>query len=183
MSGNEKALSVKDAMDRTAKDLASGALWTSQAIASIAELAGIDKRGTHSDVLIALSKKLDNENALAYEQGLRVGAGITARKAACILAKGHGWPGPDDEDQSFGSWIDRCFVPRPCLDGVPVQMGDEFTADGSDDVYNCKGYVYRAGGCIDLINDVLIRIDLERCARPVPKSEAMLIDMALKSIG
>lgn len=42
MSGNEKALSVKDAMDRTAKDLASGALWTSQAIASIAELAGID---------------------------------------------------------------------------------------------------------------------------------------------
>lgn len=115
MSGNEKALSVKDAMDRTAKDLASGALWTSQAIASIAELAGIDKRGTHSDVLIALSKKLDNENALAYEQGLRVGAGITALKAACILAKGHGWPGPDDEDQSFGSWIDRCFVPDPAL--------------------------------------------------------------------
>ena len=56
MSGNEKALSVKDAMDRTAKDLASGALWTSQAIASIAELAGIDKRGTHSDVLIAFPK-------------------------------------------------------------------------------------------------------------------------------
>lgn len=27
---------------------------------------------------------------------------------------------------------------------------------------------FRAGGCIDLINDVLIRIDLERCARPAP---------------
>lgn len=166
MSNDEKLLTVKDAMYRTAKDLESGALWTSQAIASIAELAGIDKRCTHSQALIALSSKLDEENELAYEQGLRVGAGITALKAAYILAKGHGWPEPDDEDQGFGSWIDRCFVPRPCLDGVPVQMGDEFTADGNDDVYHCKGYAYRAGGCIDLINDVLIRIDLERCARP-----------------
>lgn len=48
-------------------------------------------------------------------------------------------------------------------------MGDEFTADGRDDVYHCKGYAYRAGGCVDLINDALIRIDLERCARPVPE--------------
>lgn len=29
MSDNEKALTVKDAMYRTAKDLESGALWTS----------------------------------------------------------------------------------------------------------------------------------------------------------
>ena len=169
MRGNKKALTVKDAMYRTAKDLESGALWTSQAIASIAELSGIDKRGTHSDVLITLSNKLAEENALAYEQGLRVGAGITALRAAFILAKGRGWPEPDDEDRSFSDWIDRCFVPRPRLDGIPVQMGDEFTADGRDDVYHCKGYAYRAGGCIDLINDVLIRIDLERCARPVPR--------------
>lgn len=183
MSNDEKLLTVKDAMYRTAKDLESGALWTSQAIASIAELAGIDKRCTHSQALIALTSKLDEENELAYEQGLRVGAGITALRAAYILAKGHGWPEPDDEDRCFSDWIDRCFVPRPCLDDVPIQMDDEFTADGSDDVYHCKGYAYRAGGCIDLINDVLIRIDLERCARPVPKSEAMLIDMALKSIG
>lgn len=48
MSNDEKLLTVKDAMYRTAKDLESGALWTSQAIASIAELAGIDKRCTHS---------------------------------------------------------------------------------------------------------------------------------------
>lgn len=113
MSNDEKLLTVKDAMYRTAKDLESGALWTSQAIASIAELAGIDKRCTHSQALIALSSKLNEENELAYEQGLRVGAGITALKAAYILAKGHGWPEPDDEDQGFGSWIDRCFVPRP----------------------------------------------------------------------
>lgn len=66
--------------------------------------------------------------------------------------------------------MDRSLLrPCPCLDGVPVQMGDEFTADGNDDVYHCKGYAYRAGGCIDLINDVLIRIDLERCAQPVPR--------------
>lgn len=52
MSDNEKALTVKDAMYRTAKDLESGALWTSQAIASIAELAGIDKRCTHSQALM-----------------------------------------------------------------------------------------------------------------------------------
>lgn len=115
MSNDEKLLTVKDAMYRTAKDLEGGALWTSQAIASIAELAGIDKRYTHSQALIALSSKLDEENELAYEQGLRVGAGITALKAACILAKGHGWPEPDDEDQGFGSWIDRCFVPAPVL--------------------------------------------------------------------
>lgn len=94
MSNDEKLLTVKDAMYRTAKDLESGALWTSQAIASIAELAGIDKRCTHSQALIALSSKLDEENELAYEQGLRVGAGITALKAAYILAKGHGWPEP-----------------------------------------------------------------------------------------
>ena len=169
MSDNKKALTLKDAMCRTAKDLKSGVLWTSQAIASIAELAGIDKRGTHSDVLIALSNKLDEENELAYEQGLRVGAGITALRAAFVLAKGRGWPEPDDEDRSFSDWIDRCFVPRPCLGGVPVQMDDEFIADGRDDVYHCKGYAYRAGGCVDLINDVLIRIDLERCARPVPE--------------
>ena len=62
MSDDEKILSAKDAIYRTAKDLESGALWTSLAIASIAELAGIDKRGTHSDVLIALSNKLDEEN-------------------------------------------------------------------------------------------------------------------------
>lgn len=169
MSDNKKALTLKDAMCRTAKELKSGVLWTSQAIASIAELAGIDKRGTHSDVLIALSNKLDEENELAYEQGLRVGAGITALRAAFVLAKGRGWPEPDDEDRSFSDWIDRCFVPRPCLGGVPVQMDDEFTADGRDDVYHCKGYAYSAEGCIDLINDVLIRIDLERCARPVPR--------------
>lgn len=169
MSDSKKALTVKDAMYRTAEDLDSGALWTSQAIASIAELTGIDKRYTHSQALIALTNKLDEENELAYEQGLRVGAGITALKAAYILAKGHGWPEPDDEDQGFSDWIDRCFVPRPCLDGVPIQMDDEFTADGRDDVYHCKGYAYRAGGCIDLINDFLIRIDLERCARPVPR--------------
>lgn len=169
MSDDEKILSAKDAIYRTAKDLESGALWTSQAIASIAELVGIDKRCTHSQALVALSNKLDEENALAYEQGLRVGAGITALRAAFILAKGRGWPEPDDEDRSFSDWIDRCFVPRPCLDGIPVQMGDEFTADGRDDVYHCKGYAYRAGGCVDLINDALIRIDLERCARPVPE--------------
>ena len=169
MSDNKKALTLKDAMCRTAKELKSGVLWTSQAIASIAELAGIDKRGTHSDVLIALSNKLDEENELAYEQGLRVGAGITGLRAAFVLAKGRGWPEPDDEDRSFSDWIDRCFVPRPCLGGVPVQMDDEFTADGRDDVYHCKGYAYSAEGCIDLINDVLIRIDLERCARPVPR--------------
>lgn len=169
MSDNEKALTLKDAMCRTAKDLESGVLWTSLAIASIAELAGIDKRGTHSDVLIALSNKLDEENELAYEQGLRVGASITALRAAFVLAKGRGWPEPDDEDRSFSDWIDRCFVPRPCLGGVPVQMDDEFTADGRDDVYRCKGYAYHAGGRIDLINDVLIRIDLGRCARPVPR--------------
>lgn len=169
MSDDEKILSAKDAIYRTAKDLESGALWTRQAIASIAELVGIDKRCTHSQALVALSNKLDEENALAYEQGLRVGAGITALRAAFILAKGRGWPEPDDEDRSFSDWIDRCFVPRPCLDGIPVQMGDEFTADGRDDVYHCKGYAYRAGGCVDLINDALIRIDLERCARPVPE--------------
>lgn len=53
MSNDEKLLTVKDAMYRSAKDLESGALWTSQAIASIAELAGIDKRCTHSQALIA----------------------------------------------------------------------------------------------------------------------------------
>lgn len=92
-------------------------------------------------------------------------------------------PGPTMRIRVSAAGSIAASSPAPRLDGVPVQMGDEFTADGSDDVYNCKGYVYRAGGCIDLINDVLIRIDLERCARPVPKSEAMLIDMALKSIG
>lgn len=65
MSNDEKLLTVKDAMYRTAKDLERGALWTSQAIASIAELAGIDKRCTRSQALIALSSKLDEENELA----------------------------------------------------------------------------------------------------------------------
>lgn len=36
MSDNDKILTVKDAMYRTAKDLESGALRTSQAISSIA---------------------------------------------------------------------------------------------------------------------------------------------------
>ena len=47
-------------------------------------------------------------------------------------------------------------------------MNDKFIADDRDDIYHCKGYTYRAGGGIDLINDVFIRIDLERCARPAP---------------
>lgn len=168
MSDNEKTLTVKEAMYRTAKDLESGALWTSQAIASIAELAGIDKRGTHSDVLIALSNKLAEENRRIMQQGIDAGSNRNARIAIALLAELKGWP-MIEKGECFDEWIDRCFVPRPCLGGVPVQMGDEFTADGRDDVYHCKGYAYRAGGCIDLINDVLIRIDLERCARPVPR--------------
>ena len=146
----------------------SGTLWTSQAIASIAELAGIDKRGTHSDVLIALSNKLAEENRRIMQQGIDAGSNRNARIAIALLAELKGWP-MIEKGECFDEWIDRCFVPRPCLDGIPVQMGDEFTADGRDDVYHCKGYAYSAGGCIDLINDVLIRIDLERCARPVPR--------------
>lgn len=168
MSDNEKTLTVKEAMYRTAKDLESGALWTSQAIASIAELAGIDKRGTHSDVLIALSNKLAEENRRIMQQGIDAGSNRNARIAIALLAELKGWP-MIEKGECFDEWIDRCFVPRPCLGGVPVQMGDEFTADGRDDVYHCKGYAYRAGGCVDLINDALIRIDLERCARPVPE--------------
>lgn len=168
MSDNEKTLTVKEAMYRTAKDLESGALWTSQAIASIAELAGIDKRGTHSDVLIALSNKLAEENRRIMQQGIDAGSNRNARIAIALLAELKGWP-MIEKGECFDECIDRCFVPRPCLGGVPVQMGDEFTADGRDDVYHCKGYAYRAGGCVDLINDALIRIDLERCARPVPE--------------
>ena len=168
MRGNKKALTVKDAMYRTAKDLESGALWTSQAIASIAELSGIDKRGTHSDVLITLSNKLAEENRRIMQQGIDAGSNRNARIAIALLAELKGWP-MIEKGECFDEWIDRCFVPRPCLGGVPVQMGDEFTADGRDDVYHCKGYAYRAGGCVDLINDALIRIDLERCARPVPE--------------
>lgn len=168
MRGNKKALTVKDAMYRTAKDLESGALWTSQAIASIAELAGIDNRGTHSDVLIALSSKLAEENRRIMQQGIDAGSNRNARIAIALLAELKGWP-MIEKGECFDEWIDRCFVPRPCLGGVPVQMDDEFTADGRDDVYHCKGYAYRAGGCVDLINDALIRIDLERCARPVPE--------------
>ena len=168
MRGNKKALTVKDAMYRTAKDLESGALWTSQAIASIAELAGVDKRGTHSDVLIALSNKLAEENRRIMQQGIDAGSNRNARIAIALLAELKGWP-MIEKGECFDDWIDRCFVPRPCLDGIPVQMGDEFTAYGRDDVYHCKGYAYRAGGCVDLINDALIRIDLERCARPVPE--------------
>ena len=168
MSDNEKTLTVKEAMYRTAKDLESGTLWTSQAIASIAELAGIDKRGTHSDVLIALSNKLAEENRRIMQQGIDAGSNRNARIAIALLAELKGWP-MIEKGECFDEWIDRCFVPRPCLDGIPFQMGDEFTADGRDDVYHCKGYAYSAGGCIDLINDVLIRIDLERCARPVPE--------------
>lgn len=92
MSDNEKTLTVKEAMYRTAKDLESGALWTSQAIASIAELAGIDKRGTHSDVLIALSNKLAEENRRIMQQGIDAGSNRNARIAIALLAELKGWP-------------------------------------------------------------------------------------------
>lgn len=141
MSDNKKTLTVKDALYRTAEDLSSGALWTSQAIASIAELTGISKRCTHSQALIALTNKLDEENELAYEQVLRVGAGITALKAAYILAKGHGWPEPDDLIRIN---LERCARPAPdyvgadsepfhALDTVwDVETHEEGTVDDID---------------------------------------------------
>lgn len=38
----------------------------------------------------------------------------------------------------------------------------------NDKILTVKDDMYRAGGCIDPINDVLIQIDLERCVRPAP---------------
>lgn len=112
MSNNEKNLSVKDAMYRTAKDLDSGLLWTSQAIANIAELAGINVRGTHSEVLIALSSKLAEENRRTLQQGIEVGVNRNARVTIALLAELKGWP-MIEKDECFDEWIDRCFILKP----------------------------------------------------------------------
>lgn len=102
------------------------------------DMLAVDSEPTYAEdmtsTLSVLADKIDAELSDARAEGINA----SLRAGAEIWAKANGWPDfKDGED--FGTWLDRCAIPRPRFEsGEPVQFGEE------TDVGTVAGFVFNA---------------------------------------